>query len=113
MASRLELEYRDRDPEDAWHVPHKIFHTIAAYVQPDSPASAAETAAALDAISPVKRRLDPGEIAEWPWAFLDEFWDTFLSLAQQVPYDHPSQERLVELVQELPKLPSKPVLVCT
>ncbi|OQV10035.1 hypothetical protein CLAIMM_14090 [Cladophialophora immunda] len=92
-----------------WIVTDTIFNIIVAYVQPSSPASALDTAVILDSLTPSKRRLVEGEKAEQPGSFLLEFWETFLCLAQQVPYDHPSQERLVQLVMELQSLENESV----
>ena len=39
-------------------------------------------------------------------------WDNILDVAASVPHDHPWMERLVDVVRELPKLPSRPVMIC-
>ncbi|OCL09783.1 hypothetical protein AOQ84DRAFT_387930 [Glonium stellatum] len=101
MASHLVLKLRDDDP---WIVAKKAFDIVAAYLQPDSSASATETAACLDALTPTKRQLCEGEESEQPGSFLLEFWETFVVIVRQVPHDHPSQKRLVELVKELDRL---------
>ena len=61
MALHLDLVLRDDDP---WIVAKKAFNIVAAYLQPDSPASVTETAASLDALTPSKRQLSKGEKAE-------------------------------------------------
>lgn len=98
MASHLDLALRDDEP---WIVAKKAFDIIAAYLQPDSSASATETAASLDALTLLKRQLSEGEKAEQLGSFLLEFWETYVVIVRQVPHDHPSQERLVELAKEL------------
>jgi len=101
MASRLELNFKGSDP---WIVAVDTFNIIAAYLQPDSSASAPETATNLNALTPMERPLAEGERAEEPGSFLLEFWEMFIALVQQIPHDHPSQERLVQLVKELKSL---------
>ena len=103
MASHLGLALRDDDP---WIVAKKAFDIVAAYLQLDSSASATETAASLDALTPLKRQLSEGEKAEQLESFLLEFWETYVVIVRQVPHDHPSQERLVELVKELSRQPT-------
>jgi hypothetical protein len=110
MASYLDLALRDDDP---WIVAKKAFDIVAAYLQPDSSASATETAASLDALTPLKRQLSEGEKAEQLESFLLEFWETYVVIARQVPHDHPSQERLVELAKELNRQPTASIEVRT
>lgn len=42
---------------------------------------------------------------ESPESFLWEMWDLVLRVGQQVPYDHPSQEKLAQLLKELKNMP--------
>ena len=79
MATHLDLALRDDDP---WIVAKKAFDIVAAYLQPDSPASATETAASLDALTPSKRQLSEGEKAEQPGSFLLEFWETYVVIVR-------------------------------
>ena len=75
MASHLDLVLRDDDP---WIVAKKAFNIVAAYLQPDSPASATEMAASLDALTPSKRQLSEGEKAKQPSSFLLKFQETYV-----------------------------------
>ena len=107
MASRLELEYRDRNLPEPWEMTEKFFNIIAPYLQPDGPDSAADTAAKLDALSPLKRQLLEGEEVESPYWFGYELSEQFIHIVHQVPYDHPSQGRLLELAKEFDRLGSE------
>lgn len=104
MSARLELVMRDPDP---WAVAKQAFNLISDYVQPGSPISPGQAALQLNSLSPGQRALQDGEEAEEPASFLLEFWETLISVARQVPFDHPSQERLVELVAGLNELASE------
>lgn len=101
MSAQLELSLRDSDP---WIVAKRAFHLISDYVQPDSPISPGQVAQQLNNLSPGQRALQDGEEAEEPASFLLEFWETLVSIARQIPFDHPSQERLVKLVVSLDRL---------
>ena len=100
MALEITLRYRDDDP---WEVVVKAFEIISPYLQPGSTASAASTATQIDALTPGKRQSGNEEVEESS-SFLLEFWEVFLGIAKQLPYDHPSQDRLVDLAKELTRL---------
>lgn len=104
MSAQLELTLRDSDP---WIVAKQAFDLLSDYIQPDSPISPGQVAAQLNSLSPGQRVLQDGEEAEEPASFLLEFWETLVSVARQVPFDHPSQQRLVELVVSLEELASE------
>lgn len=104
MSAKLELSLKDSDP---WIVAKQAFDLISDYVQPDSPISPGQAAAQLNSLSPGQRVLQDGEEAEEPASFLLEFWETLVSIARQIPYDHPSQESLVKLVVGLNELSSE------
>lgn len=101
MSAPLELKLKDLDP---WIVAKQAFDLISAYVQPDSLVSPGQVAAQLNSLTPGQRVLQEREEAEEPASFLLEFWELLVSIARQVPYDHPSQERLVKLVGGLDEL---------
>ena len=98
MSETLVLEMRDEDP---WSVAKEAFDVVAAYLQPDREADALETANRLDTLTPARRKLKESEEAEEDESFLLEIWEIFVMIALQVPYDHPSQRRLIELTSEL------------
>ena len=98
MASQLVFRYRDDEP---WPVVKDAFDIIKPYLQLNSDLSATETATRLDTLTPSKRSLAVGELREKSASFLLEFWEVFVEIAKQLPYDDPSQNRLVELLQQL------------
>lgn len=95
MSAGLELILRNSDP---WVVAKQAFEMISDYVQPGSPISPGQAALQLNSLSPGQRPLQEGEEVEEPASFLLEFWETLISIARQIPFDHSSQDRLVELV---------------
>lgn len=104
MSAQLDLSLRDSDP---WIVAKQAFDLISDFVQSDNSISSGQVASQLTYLSPRQRVLQDGEEAEEPASFLLEFWETLVYIARQVPFDHPSQERLVELVVSLEKLSSE------
>lgn len=70
---------------------------IHAAIQPTNASSAKDAALALDAVylDYIKDpNMDPGGV-------LTCFWELINSFASQIPYEHPAQEKLVAIVQEL------------
>ncbi|KAG8165961.1 hypothetical protein KVR01_004513 [Diaporthe batatas] len=104
MAAPLQLSLRDSDP---WAVAKQAFDLISDYVQPDSSVSPGDIAQQLNSLTPGQRVLQDGENAEEPVSFLLEFWETLVCIARQIPYDHPSQERMVKLMASLDELSSQ------
>lgn len=104
MSAGLELSLRNSDP---WVVAKQAFEMISDYVQPGSPISPGQAALQLNSLIPGQRPLQEGEEVEEPASFLLEFWETLVSIARQILFDHPSQDRLVELVAALSELSSE------
>ena len=46
-----------------------------------------------------------GEEVEEATSFLLEFWSTIGELARQIPHDHPSQDKMMDILKELQALP--------
>lgn len=84
------------------------------YLQPSSTIVALEAAQRLDSLFPTHRSDEDqpeGEPREPPESFLLHLWPLILYTAAQIPHDHPSQERLAELVKNLRGLVSKTPVV--
>lgn len=103
----LRLKYND----DPWHIEQETFTILNFYLQLKSAITAATAVAALDVHSPMKREAQPGEEVEVAESFLMETYSTFIGIARQIPHDHPSQDRLVELIKALTELPPTEVVV--
>ena len=72
-------------------------------LQPNSSRSPAEAACLINALSPTHEEPhDGGSIDGFLWAT----WEAFIETASQIPHDQPALQKLVELIQELTKLPS-------
>ncbi|EAW14882.1 DUF3632 domain-containing protein [Aspergillus clavatus NRRL 1] len=102
----LHLELKDDDP---WFVEEKIFDVLKNYLQ-DPTVSPTIASQALDRLFPANRPDEDqpaDEPREEPGSFLWHFWDVFHRVAQQIPYDRPEQERLVQLVKTLKGLSSQ------
>ncbi|KXG52508.1 uncharacterized protein PGRI_087920 [Penicillium griseofulvum] len=110
MAAPLHLHLASLDDDDPWIVEQKYFAILDNSLQPDSQVSAAEAATGLNELTPMNRKAN-GEEAEEPVSWCLEFWGTINELVKQIPYDHPSQDKMVEIIQELKALPGVEVPV--
>ena len=109
--SALQLKFDDDDP---WIIEQKMFNLLNDYLQPASTISALHTAQALDSLFPTHRSDEDqpqGEPREPPESFLMHMWPLFLNIATQIPYNHPAQDKLAELVMTLKFLVSKTPIV--
>jgi hypothetical protein len=66
-------------------------------------------AIALDDLDPMKCK-ESGEEVEAIESFL-ETWGTFIEIAKQIPSDHSSQDRFIDLIDALTHLPPTSVTV--
>ena len=71
-------------------------------LQPNSSRSPAEAACLINALSPTNEKPHNGDHIE---GFLWATWETFIETASQIPHDDPALQKLVEIIQELTKLP--------
>lgn len=97
MAPTLTFRSRDNDP---WEVAVSAFDIIAPYLRQEGTVSAASIAAQVDSLTPGKRQTSDEEV-EGTASFLLEFWEMFIGIAKQLPYNDPSQDRLMALTKEL------------
>ncbi|RHZ63634.1 DUF3632 domain-containing protein [Aspergillus thermomutatus] len=103
MAS-LSLEPRDElDTTE-----QRIFDILNDYLQPSSTIPPSEAAQALDALTPKASAQEEDSDLE---SFLWSIWGTVIDIAKQVPHDHPSQDRLVDLIHALTELPPTTVSI--
>ncbi|KAJ5425964.1 hypothetical protein N7465_001034 [Penicillium sp. CMV-2018d] len=111
MAAPLHLHIASLEDDDPWIVQRKYFMILNNSLQPDSQVSAAEAAAGINELTPMNREAN-GEEAEEPESWCLEFWGTINELVKQIPHDHPSQDKMVEIIKELIALPGVEVFVC-
>ena len=78
------------------------FSILEEFLQPNSSRSPAEAACLINALSPTNEKPHDGDSIE---GFLWETWEAFIETASQIPHDHPALQKLVEIIQELTKLP--------
>ena len=108
MSTPLSLRLKSLEDDDPWIIEQKTFDILNDYLQPDSRTSATAAAKDLDALTPMKREaLD--EKAEHPESFLLETWGTFIAIVKQIPSDHQSQDRMIQMMKELIVLPPNEV----
>ncbi|KIJ70162.1 hypothetical protein HYDPIDRAFT_23299 [Hydnomerulius pinastri MD-312] len=81
----------------------QIFDFLNDYLQPSSTLSLTEATEKLDRCSPLHH---PGCDEQWSFWFM---WRYIIQIAAQVPYRHPSQDKLATLISALKNLPSHTV----
>ncbi|KAI0130752.1 hypothetical protein F4814DRAFT_403558 [Daldinia grandis] len=95
MASKVEL--RRKYIKGDVLVEEAVFNILNDYLQLDSSVSAAQVAATISKLPPEpksdSRTLDDG--------FFFDLWRGIISIAEQIPYEHAAQDKLVKLMREL------------
>jgi hypothetical protein len=102
--AEVTLHLQSLEDDDPWIIEQKTFDILNDYLQPYSTISAVTAAIALDDLNPMKRK-ESGEEVEAIESFLLETWGTFIEIAKQIPRDHSSQERFIDLIEVLTHLP--------
>lgn len=110
MAS-LSLRVSALETDQPWIIAQKVFDILNDYLQPSNSTAPVDAARGIDNLTPMKRDLGDGEAKEGAEAFLWEIWEIFITIARQIPHDHPSQDRLVALIQALTTLPPTTVRI--
>lgn len=96
------------DDDDPWLIEWMMFNIFEAYLQPGSEISVDEASQLLDSILPENRpdtSDDPDDDKEQVAGFMLELCDLIFKIAKQIPYDHESQPKFVELMKKLKHLP--------
>lgn len=97
--------HKDDDP---WLIEWMMFHALNGYLQPGGHLTAEEVALCLDALLPDNRPNtadDPKEDREETASFICELSDLIWKIAKQIPHDHESQDKLVQLIPALQRRP--------
>ena len=90
---------------EPWIINQRIFDILNMYLQPNATLSPVNVAQEIDKLSPLNRPKENDEENEDPESFLFEMWEVVISVADQIPWKHPGQIRLVEVIQALKDLP--------
>ncbi|KGO41177.1 Protein of unknown function DUF3632 [Penicillium expansum] len=109
MAAPLYLRLASLEDDNPWTIEQKYFMILNDYLQPASQVSAAKAAAGINELTPINREAK-GEEAEHPESWCLEFWGTVSEVVKQIPHDHPSQDKMVEIMKELKNLPGVEVV---
>ncbi|KAF8803326.1 hypothetical protein BYT27DRAFT_7340991 [Phlegmacium glaucopus] len=72
---------------------------------PNATLSPTNAAQEIDKLFPLNRPREEDRESEGPESFLFEMWGVVTSVAEQIPWNHPGQTRLVEVIQALKDLP--------
>jgi len=101
----LNLVLQSSDNEQPWVINQRIFHILNTYLQPNATLSPTNAAQEIDKLFPLNRPREEDRENEGPESFLFEMWGVVISVAEQIPWKHPGQTRLVEVIQALRDLP--------
>ncbi|KAJ5383800.1 Protein of unknown function DUF3632 [Penicillium concentricum] len=104
MASPVHLRLASLERDDPWIVEQEYFTILNDCLQPTSQISAAEAAARINELTPMKREAK-GKEAEHPENWCLEFRGTISETVKQIPHAHPSQDKMVGIIKELKALP--------
>ena len=102
----LSLRLPSLEDGDPWIVHRNLFEVLNGYLQPGSCTAPSAAAKEIDDLTPDKRQSDGGKPKEDHESFLLEIWESIIEIAKQIPSDHASQDRLVELIKALTELPA-------
>lgn len=94
--------------DDPWLIEWMMFNILNEYLQPGSPFTVLQAAQCLDALLPENRPNtadDPDEDREETATFICELSDLIWNIAKQIPHDHEGQDKLVQLIAALQRLP--------
>ncbi|KAJ0114871.1 hypothetical protein J7T55_004613 [Diaporthe amygdali] len=93
------------EDDDPWDIEWMMFNVLNDFLQPDTKLSVDEAARCLDAIVPDNRPNEPGQEKEPALNWMLEMSDLIWKVAKQMPCDHESQDKLVQLLGALRRLP--------
>lgn len=91
--------------DDPWPIEWMMWNILNDYLQPGSKLSDNEAARCLDAILPDNRPAQPNEEKEPPTNWMLQLSDLIWEIAKRIPCDHESQDKLVQLLLALKRLP--------
>lgn len=101
MADGIELQQKYQDGEAL--IQENVFDIFNDYLRPGSSVSAAQTATAISQLAP---KPSEGETTlDVDDGFFFGLWESVIGVAEQIPHDHPAQDKLVRAVRELSLLP--------
>ncbi|KAE8154851.1 hypothetical protein BDV25DRAFT_82920 [Aspergillus avenaceus] len=98
------LSFSKRE-NSTWELETKLYEFVTEYVQPSSTTIASDAAAKINEWA--KESQSANDLENFLW----QTWGLVIEIAEQIPCDHPAQERLVHLIQALRKLPPQTVRV--
>ncbi|KAI0385487.1 hypothetical protein F5Y04DRAFT_245942 [Hypomontagnella monticulosa] len=105
MAYQIELQQKDSKGKVL--IEESIFSAFDNYLQLGSTTPASKVAIAISKLAPEpsgdQKVLDDG--------FLFELWKSIIAVAEQIPYDHPALDKLVNVMKELILLPDTEITV--
>ncbi|KAL4066138.1 hypothetical protein J3A83DRAFT_4190405 [Scleroderma citrinum] len=103
LSQPVEYDYCERDSSDLSDVKQFTFRILHDYLQPSSLTSPTEAALHFDSGFPWDHPDGRGKCHVR--AVMEDVWELLFILIQQIPHDHPSQEKLVQFIIALRNLP--------
>jgi hypothetical protein len=85
----------------------KVFSLLNAYLQPSSEVAAAIVAQEITQLYPTDpASQQPGTYDTEAYDFLLRLWELLISVVEQIPWQHPSQDKMIELMKAIRDSPN-------
>jgi len=96
----LVFSNHSRDDESSLETDKRVFAILNAYIQSSSSVKAIAAAQDIDSLYPT----DPAT-KTIDYTSFEHLWELFVGVAEQIPWNHPAQDKLVDLLKALRDLP--------
>jgi len=84
----------------------KTFTILDVYLQPSSEVSATTAAQEINNLFPENPDSQQGTLNQEAYTFLLRLWELFVVVVEQIPWQHPSQDKIIELTKAIRDLPN-------
>ena len=105
----LSLVLQSLDNDEPSVINQKIFDILNTCLQPNATLSPETAAQEIDKLFPLNRPREGDKENEGPESFLWEMWGVIISVVEQIPWKHPGQIRLIEVIRALKDIPGETI----
>jgi len=101
----LNLVLQSSVNKQPWVINQRIFHILNTYLQPNATLLLTNATQEIDKLFLLNHPREEDRENEDLESFLFKMWGVIISVAEQIPWKHPGQTRLVEVILALKDLP--------
>ena len=98
------------DGDEPWVVNQQIFDVLVVSLRPGTIQTPTDAAKAIDQLFPLNRPKEGDQENEEPASFLFEMWGVVVDIAEQIPWNDPRQDSLVDIIRALRDLPDSRIV---